>query len=164
MLFRNSPRLGLFLLGVHDLLFWTNSVGGLAFILGEIDLGFKFPDTIYLISFLLLFPLFCPADENGYNDRFCAEINGVRETRLYYTYPGGRSYVSVDCETATHVWEGGLDKRSSLDSIQQALFAAIITGKEPAVVIYDTDRVEGQYEHQIRVACERVGVYFRLYR
>ena len=41
----------------------------------------------------------------------------------------------VDCETADVVYEGGLDRRSSLDSVQQALFAAAFTGKEPAVVI-----------------------------
>ena len=33
----------------------------------------------------------------------------------------------------------GLDRRSSLDSVQQALFYASLTGKMPAVVIYDTD-------------------------
>ena len=50
------------------------------------------------------------------------------EVRHEYTYPAGASYIRVDCETATHVYEGGLDKRSSLDSVQQALFAAHVTG------------------------------------
>ena len=52
----------------------------------------------------------------------------------------------------------GLDKRSSLDSVQQALFFGVLTGKEPAV--YDTDGQIGLYEHRIRVACERAGVRF----
>ena len=53
--------------------------------------------------------------------------------------------MKVDCETSTTVYEGGLDKRSSLDSLQQALFFSVLTGKRPAVVIYDTDGKEGQF-------------------
>ena len=66
----------------------------------------------------------------------------------------------MDCETADTVYEGGLDKRSSLDSVQQSLFAAFLTGKEPAVIVYDTDGKIGPYEHRIQVACERAGVAF----
>ena len=58
------------------------------------------------------------------------------------------------------MYEGGLDKRSSLDSVQQALFFASLTGKEPAVVIYDTAGKIGKYEHRIRVICEEAGVTF----
>ena len=58
------------------------------------------------------------------------------------------------------MYESGLDKRSSLDSVQQALFAAFLTGKEPAVVIYDTDGQIGRYEYRIQVACELAGVTF----
>ncbi len=80
--------------------------------------------------------------------------------RHEYTYPNGKGYVRVDCETDTTVYEGGLDKRSSLDSVQQALFFAWLTGKKPAVVIYDTDGRVGKYEHRIEVACEAAGVEF----
>ena len=66
----------------------------------------------------------------------------------------------MDCETADTVYEGGLDKRSSLDSVQQALFFAALTGKEAAGVIYDTDGQVGKYEHRIRVACVMGGVVF----
>lgn len=90
------------------------------------------------------------------------KISRVNEVRLYYIYPGERSYVVVDCETATHVWEGRLDKRSSLDSVQQALFFSVISGKKPGVVIYDTDGQVGQIEYRIRTACQKVGVSFRL--
>ena len=65
------------------------------------------------------------------NRQFCQAVNGQTETRHYYTCTGGCSHIRVDCETATMVYEGGLDKRSSLDSIQQALFASYITGKRP---------------------------------
>ena len=58
------------------------------------------------------------------------------------------------------MYEGGKDTRSSLDSVQQAIFFAFITGKEPAVVIYDTDGKMGRFEHRIETACEMVGVEF----
>lgn len=50
------------------------------------------------------------------------------------------------------VWEGGLDKRSSLDSIQQALFFSILTGKEPGVVINKPER-----DAAIGAMCARKG-------
>ena len=94
------------------------------------------------------------------NIAFCNRVGGETETRHYYTYAGGRSFIQVDCETATHVYEGGLDKRSSLDSVQQALFAGYITGKRPGVVIYDTDGQEGQFEYMIKTACQKTGVRY----
>ena len=99
-----------------------------------------------------------------YNRRFCATVNGETETRHGYTYAGGRSFVKVDCETSTTVYEGGLDKRSSLDSLQQALFFSVLTGKRPVVVIYDTDGQEGQFEYRIRTACQGAGVRYEVFR
>ncbi len=87
--------------------------------------------------------------EDAYNAAFCSAFGGHTETRHTYQYPGGSSYVKVDCETDTTVYEGGLDKRSNLDSVQQALFFASLTGKEPAVVIYNTDGRIGKYEHRM---------------
>ena len=101
------------------------------------------------------------AQENAYNAAFCANVGGETETRHYYDYPTGRSYVRVDCETSDTVYECGLDnKRSSLDSGQQALFFAHVTDKKPAVVIYDTDGKIGQYEHRINIACEKARIEF----
>ena len=101
--------------------------------------------------------------EDSYNQLFCASVGGRTEVRHDYDYPGGRGYVKVDCETATRVWEGGLDKRSSLDSVQQALFFHTLTGKTPGVVIYDTDGQIGKYEYRIKSACVRAGVKYRSY-
>ncbi len=102
-----------------------------------------------------------PATEADFNEKFCAEVGGEQETRHDYTYGAGKTgYVLVDCETDTQVWEGGLDKRSSLDSVQQSLFFAALTGKQPGIVIYDTDGEEGQYEFQIRLAAELAGVEY----
>ena len=104
------------------------------------------------------------ASEDAYNRRFCAAVGGVTETRHTYTYDGGSSYVKVDCETATTVYEGGLDRRSSLDSLQQALFFSHVTGKATAVVIFDTDGREGRFEYRIRTACEKAGVRYEVFR
>ena len=104
------------------------------------------------------------ASEDAYNRRFCAAMGGMTETRHTYTYDGGSSYVKVDCETDTTVYEGGLDKRSSLDSLQQALFFSALTGKAPAVVIFDTDGREGRFEYRIRTACEKAGVRYEVFR
>jgi len=121
------------------------------------------PETIKL--FLTLFltlstPTISQAQEAVYNAEFCAGVGGETETRHHYDYLTGRSYVQADCETEGTIYEGGLDKRSSLDSIQQALFLAYLTGKAPTVVIYDTDGKMGRYEYQIQVACEMAGVMF----
>ena len=56
--------------------------------------------------------------EAAHNTAFCASVGGQTEVRHTYTYPTGQSYVLVDCETADTVYEGGLDRRSSLDSVQ----------------------------------------------
>ena len=89
-------------------------------------------------------------------------IDGERETRHHYTYGGGqRGYVAVDCETEVYVIEGGLDKRSSLDSLQQALFFSVLTGKAPAVVIYDTDGKVGKYERRIQAPADPIVAAWR---
>ena len=99
-------------------------------------------------------------NEKWYNARFCESVGGEMETRHPYEYPSGDSYVKVDCETDTTVWEVGLDKRRSLDSIQQVLFYASLSGKKPGVVIYDTDGKIGIYEYRIKEVCRLVGVTF----
>ena len=100
-------------------------------------------------------------DEDTFNESLCRALGGTTEVRHYYAYGDGqRGYVIVDCETDSFVIEGGLDKRSSLDSLQQALFFSSVTGKKPAVVIHDTDGKIGKYEHRIRVSSEKAGVLF----
>ena len=112
------------------------------------------------LSAVFLTDLASAANEDTLNDRFCEEVGGEREVRHPYVYPSGVSYIRVDCETEDTVYEGGKDSRSSLDSVQQALFASAVTGKQPAVVIYDTDGRTGRYEHRIRTACNMAGIEF----
>ena len=99
--------------------------------------------------------------EGDYNKIYCDSIGGQTEVRHDYTTDAGETgFIIVDCETATEVIEGGLDKRSSLDSIQQALFFAFLTGKKPVVVIYDTDGIEGKIEYRIKIGAAHAGVEF----
>ena len=119
---------------------------------------------ITLILFLFHVAVSAEPTEAELNRLFCQSVGGQTETRHYYTYAGGRSHIRVDCETPTHVYEGGLDKRSSLDSVQQALFAAQLTGKRPAVVVYDMDGWEGRFEYRIRTVCQQSGVRYEVYQ
>lgn len=78
---------------------------------------------------------------------------GAREER--------RHWISVDCETETHVIEIGLDdRRSSYDSLHQALFAAELTGKLPMVVIIDTNGVEEAAQFQVETVARAQGVSY----
>ena len=118
---------------------------------------------IALILCLFHIAVLAEPTEAEFNRQFCQSVGGQTEIRHYYTWSGGRSHIMADCETPTHVYEGGMDKRSSLDSLQQALFAAHLTGKRPAVVIYDTDRQEGRFEYRIKTACHQAGVRYTSY-
>lgn len=92
----------------------------------------------------------------------CALVFGG-QTEVSHGYSVGYDLhrIRVDCETDTQVIEVGLDKRSSLDSVQQALFAASLTGKTPVVVLVDTDGREGPFELRVRTVAEMIGVDYR---
>lgn len=94
----------------------------------------------------------------------CALIlGGEAETRHGYSAAYDLHYIKVDCETDTHVYEVGLDKRSSRDSVHQALFASRLTGKRPGVVMIDTNGREDAYEMQVRMVAEMTGVDYLVY-
>ena len=98
-------------------------------------------------------------NESSLNAAFAKYLNGETEVRLNYTTRDNvDGYVLVDIVTSNYVIEGGLDKRSSLDSLQQAIFASVLTGKKPAIALYDTDKQIGKYEHRIIEASRTVGV------
>lgn len=103
-----------------------------------------------------------------YESHFIAMLCGLvlgGEPEVVHPYNVGYEMhrIRVDCETETHVIEAGRDTRSSLDSIQQALFAAHLSGKSPMVVLIDTDGREGAIEFRVRTAAEMVGVEYRVY-
>ncbi|MDE4273965.1 hypothetical protein PXK58_06540 [Phaeobacter gallaeciensis] len=98
-----------------------------------------------------------------YISLLCGALMGGEPEQVYqFDYPEGGASIRVDCENSNRVVEFGLDKRSSLDSLQQALFAAEITGKEAVVVLIDTDGVMGRFEWRIARAANIAGVPIRI--
>jgi hypothetical protein len=87
-------------------------------------------------------------------------FGGDVEPRIPVTIHAAQNHVVPDCVTATSAIEIGLDRRSSLDSLQQALFAAEKTGKAPMIVLVDSDGEEGVYEYRIETAARRAGVAY----
>lgn len=103
--------------------------------------------------------------EDYYNTLLSTHLGGETEVTIEFNYgiPGSnlrQSNVRIDIVTDQYAIEGGLDKRSSLDSIQQAVFAASQLGLRPAVAIYDTDGSWGKYEHRIWTAAKNLGVKY----
>ncbi|MEM9854754.1 MAG: hypothetical protein AAF841_09920 [Pseudomonadota bacterium] len=106
-------------------------------------------------------------NEAGFIAILCGMLlGGADEPRLDYvgSYDllgeAQSNHAYIDCETDTHVIEVGLDKRSSLDSLQQAIFASVHTGKQPKIIIIDRDGKVGRWETRIRTAARAVGVEF----
>ncbi|QDC11104.1 hypothetical protein FHY55_18515 [Oceanicola sp. D3] len=87
---------------------------------------------------------------------------GDVEVRVPYNVGYDLHYVRVDCRTESHVIELGLDKRSSIDSVHQAVFAATQTGLTPKVVMIDTDGREDAYEFQVRTVAQQLGVAYEV--
>ena len=103
--------------------------------------------------------------EANFNRLLANKLSGETEVTLKYNYGQGSQSnnlgtVRVDIMTEEYVIEGGKDTRSSLDSIQQAVFASVLTSKKPAVVIYDTDGVWGKYEHRVYTAAKKLDIKF----
>jgi len=96
-------------------------------------------------------------NENYYNDLYAKFIQGTRES--VYKYEKG--IIKIDIETPTEVIEGGLDKRSSIDSVHQVIFASILSGKKPVVVIYDTNNIIDPIEYQLSKVCKKLGIEYR---
>lgn len=104
-------------------------------------------------------------NEASFNLALAALLGG--QTEVSYCYNYGQSgnapltaSVRIDIVTDEYVIEGGLDKRSSLDSIQQAVFASTLSGKEPAIAVYDTDGMWGKYEQRIWTVANELGIKF----
>lgn len=104
-----------------------------------------------------------PVNELALAAIFCSLIaDGQAETRHGYSAGYDLHMIRVDCETPDEVIEVGLDRRSALDSVQQALFAAHLTGKRPVVLMIDTDGRTGPYETRIKAAADMAGVAYRV--
>ena len=117
-------------------------------------------DKIYAIL-LVICATSAHASERSLNKALAQKLGGQAEVRYHYFVGGKKHFLLVDIETDEYVIEAGLDKRSSLDSIQQAVFASIQSGKKPKVIIYDTDNTEGHFEYRIRKAAQKLGIAYQ---
>lgn len=91
----------------------------------------------------------------------CAWLKGEPEVPYQFDIDEGTYRVRADCITDQYAIEIGLDKRSSLDSLQQAQFAAFMADKEPMVLLVDTDGVEGRFEYRIKQVARGFGVQYQ---
>ncbi|MEM9319197.1 MAG: hypothetical protein AAGA70_09345 [Pseudomonadota bacterium] len=90
-------------------------------------------------------------------------LGGTPEVRTPYQINDGDHYIRIDCLTDSHAVEIGLDdRRSSLDSVHQASFAARLTGRAPMVVMVDTNGVEEAIEYQVETVARDMGVDYRV--
>jgi hypothetical protein len=104
-------------------------------------------------------------DEDAAILMLCAMLGGEPEVTHTYVTQNDKSHVRVDCETSDAVYELGLDeKRTAFDSLHQVLFAAILTGKTPRIILIDRDGIEGKQEYQVRMTAGRAGVEYSVYR
>ncbi|MBF9034485.1 hypothetical protein HKCCE2091_09560 [Rhodobacterales bacterium HKCCE2091] len=91
-------------------------------------------------------------------------LGGAWEQTEAYGIHAGDHRIRADCVTETHAVEIGLDdRRSSYDSVHQAIFAAHLTGREPMVVIIDTNGIEDAAEYQVETVARLAGVEYRVY-
>ena len=90
-------------------------------------------------------------------------VGGEAELRLPYSLNNSANYVRVDCVRDIHAIEIGLDDcRSSLVSLQQALFYGALLERAPMVILVDTDGREDPTEFQVETAARATGVAYRV--
>lgn len=135
---------------------------------GELD-GFschnKSSDGTYHCHQGLPLPFDKKAFGEGFFNPSAGKLGGQAEMKFDYEDAkfGNTKLVGsirADVVKDNYVIEGGLDKRSSLDSIQQAVFASNIADRKLAVAVYYKDGVWEKYEHRIWVAAKELGLQF----
>lgn len=92
----------------------------------------------------------------------CNMLNGGEtEDRRYFPSLGETRHIRVDCQTPTHVIEIGRDNTASLrDSVHQAVFAHVLTGLTPMVIVIDSDGQEDRYEQELRLVAAELEIAY----
>ena len=91
-------------------------------------------------------------------------LGGAPEQRVTYDIHEGLQSVRVDCITEAFAIEIGLDgRRSSYDSVHQAIFYGYLTERAPMVIMVDTDGIEDNTEYQVRTVAQALGVAYQVY-
>jgi len=90
---------------------------------------------------------------------------GDAETRQKLAPELDGAYIKIDCETPTHVIEVAKDNTNrARDSVQQAVFASVLTGKVPMVIVIDTDGKSDRYQYELQVVTKALGIEFGVCR
>jgi hypothetical protein len=109
--------------------------------------------TIILIAALLVQGLVAKHlhREKVYQRAFCDRVHGRMEYRL-------RDGTRVDCQTATYSFEVDFG-RHAFESVGQALYYALMTGKRPGIVLIRETRKDDRYIGRVKRLAARYGIY-----
>ncbi|ADV47053.1 hypothetical protein [Nitratifractor salsuginis] len=89
--------------------------------------------------------------EKYYQKAFCDKVHGQMEYRLS---DGTR----VDCQTSTYSFEVDFGHKA-FESVGQALYYAMMTGKRPGIVLIQETRADNRYIGRIKKLARRYGIY-----
>jgi hypothetical protein len=89
--------------------------------------------------------------ERYYQQSFCAKVHG----QLEYGLDDG---TRVDCQTSTYSFEVDFG-RHAFESVGQALYYAMKTGKRPGIVLIQETRTDNRYIGRIKPLAKRYGIY-----
>jgi len=107
-----------------------------------------------LLLFTLLFsPIFARHAhlERYYQKVFCDKVHGAMEYRLD---DGTR----VDCQTSTYSFEVDFGHKA-FESVGQALYYAMMTGKRPGIVLIQETKADNRYIGRIKPLAKKYGIY-----
>lgn len=106
-----------------------------------------------LLFALLLTPLFARYAhlERYYQQAFCKKVHGQMEYRL-------QDGTRVDCQTSTYSFEVDFG-RKAFESVGQALYYAMMTGKRPGIVLIQETKADNHYVGRIKPLARRYGIY-----
>jgi len=89
--------------------------------------------------------------EKYYQRAFCQKVHGRMEYRLD---DGTR----VDCQTSTYSFEVDFGHKA-FESVGQALYYAMKTGKRPGIVLIQESRADNRYIGRIKPLARKYGIY-----
>ena len=111
--------------------------------------------AVKIITAMLLFSISVFArhvnHESYYQRAFCEKVHGQLEYRLD---DGTR----VDCLTKTYAFEVDFGHKA-FESVGQALYYAMMTGKRPGIVLIRETRRDDRYIGRIKPLAEKYGIY-----
>ena len=88
--------------------------------------------------------------ESYYQKIFCSKVHG----RMEYRLPGG---TRIDCLTPTYAFEVDFGHKA-FESVGQALYYAMRTGRKPGIVLIKETRRDDRYIGRIKPLAKKYGI------